>query len=243
MNKLKFKISMKLHAIYCLYCYQRVKFFSSQLINEIDEYLKKTKSTGIKYSTIWELINNLKKNKPNKVLELGSGLSTLIICHVMNKIHIDNNYSFISMENNLDYLDMARELLPEKYKSKVRFCLSKVEIKFFMFFRGYSYIDIPPEDYDFIFVDGPDYNDKYGSSICIDPILIGSKSFKKVRGTIDKRLTTIFAMQTLFKNNKLRYYSFKRSASFEICKPNLCNKIIKTYNFSSNLLGKIKLDI
>ena len=96
-------------------------------------------------------------------------------------------------------------------------------------------------DYDFVFFDGPSYNDDNGSSFCSDILEIMEISNSPViRGVIDTRVSSVFVLQTIFGSNSIRYYPFFRTASFELRKLDLKIKLSAS-DFKSNFLGRLRL--
>ncbi|HRE15465.1 MAG TPA: hypothetical protein PLW86_00140, partial [Rhodocyclaceae bacterium] len=68
----------------------------------------------------------------------------------------------VSMESVDVWYDTAKKNLPEKYADMVELVLGPREKYELLFFRGYRHSNIPPLDYDFVFLDGPSYEDENG---------------------------------------------------------------------------------
>ena len=233
---------MKLFALYNLYCKIYIKYFYPELFKEITKYRKKSSSTGTKYTTLYMIIKEIRKLKPKNILECGTGLSTIVICHIIRKINYNESYKpiFISMENHKDWYNHAIKILPEKYKDLVKITLSPRKEFKYNFFRGYGYSSIPNYAYDFCFIDGPDYVDDKGSSFDFDIVNIFLKSkIKNIRGVVDTRVTTCFAIQTLFGSDSLKYYSYKRASKFNIS--NILVKKVESKNFINSYNGFLKI--
>ena len=156
-------------------------------------------SKHVSWITIYQLYNYIIKKKPKKLLELGSGLSTVVILNALNHIKNEHpNYKplFISMENKKILFKHKKKLTKNK-KIKFKLVLSKVIKDNFLIFSGYRYSNIPKHNYDFVFVDGPNYKDQDGMSCSFDIAHILNNFSKKFDCLIDKRVATSYVMQKL----------------------------------------------
>ena len=147
--------------------YKKQIMKNENLYNEIMRFKKNDISKHVSWITIFQLYDYILRNKPKRILELGSGLSTVIILVAIKDVkNIDQKYSpsFVSMENNKKYFINTKKKIPSNYRNKVKLILSKVIKDNFLLFSGYRYLKIPKMKYDFIFVDGPNYKDQDGMS-------------------------------------------------------------------------------
>ncbi len=184
------------------------------LLPEIHDYMKRSKSTGCKYTTIEKLYRNILKTKPQYILECGTGLTTVIIAKALQEIKKTTGVhgKVISMEEHQTYLEMSQDLLPPKYAEFVEFKLSDTIEDQYSFFRGMRYSDIPQYNYDFVFIDGPSYLTKTDKSLTFDFdfLHIVKNSNKEVTAVIDTRVSTCFVLQTLLGPSKVKYSTFAR---------------------------------
>jgi predicted O-methyltransferase YrrM len=173
----------------------------------LEEYLKKTGSTGCSFHDYLVLYNYVKKNKPKEVLECSTGVSTIVMAYAMMENEKDG-YGvgrITSMEESFQYYDSARQLLPLQLVKYVDlFCSPKVEA-FVGFFRGVKYKDVPIRDYDFVYVDGPTTSAPSDGqkTFDFDFIEVVSRSGKPVSAIIDCRLSTIYVLSRVFGRKKI----------------------------------------
>ena len=212
-------IKMKLHAVYSAYCDFRLNSNRS-LASAIKDYKKVSESTGAKPTTLYEVYKGIIRNKPQNILECGTGLSTVVIAEAIlfvQKTNPEYKPSFTSMENNKYYHSHACEILPRKYRSMVDIVWGERIAHSFAMFRGFIYKNKPELPFDFIFVDGPNYDDEYGSSYCADVIDVLEKyPHCKVSGVIDTRVSTCFVMQALCGRQAVKYSTISRVGKFTI---------------------------
>ena len=101
--------------------------------------------------------------------------------------------------------------------------------------------NIPKYDYDFVFLDGPNFEDDFGTSFCADVHhVLEMKNGGTLRGVIDGRATSAYVMQQMFGLGSVRYYLSLLAASFEID----TSKLRKNFNSTdmvSSLVGKLRL--
>ena len=86
--------------------YKKQIMKNENLYNEIMRFKKNDISKHVSWITIFQLYDYILRNKPKRILELGSGLSTVIILVAIKDVkNIDQKYSpsFVSMENNKKY--------------------------------------------------------------------------------------------------------------------------------------------
>lgn len=185
-----------------------------ELWEEIQAYQHKTKSTGAKYATLYNVYHSVLRLKPRGIVECGTGLSTVVICKAIEKIcRHDPSYkpSFVSLESEEFYWKHALDLLPEKYRPMVEIRLSGLTEDAFSMFRGVRYENIPAGPYDFVFVDGPSYQTKQGGlSFCFDLIKFIEMSADPVYAVIDTRVSTVFVLQRLLGKKIVRYSDITR---------------------------------
>lgn len=214
---------------------------------ELQEYLKKTESTGCSYTDYWYLYRNIRQYKPKQVLECGTGVSTLVIAFALLENEADGHkLGFItSMEEHEQWLQMAQSLLPEKYTDLVELKLSGVCEDSFSLFRGVRYADIPERQYDFVFVDGPKYRSPIDGEVTFDFDLIHvlRNSEIPVRGLVDKRVSTCFVLQQVLGMKNVVYSPVSHMGFIGECsKDDLCgiDKKTPSSSFSGSYRALLK---
>lgn len=182
---------------------------NAALWRALQDYLAKTSSTGCGYIDYWHLYQEIRRRKPVEVLECGTGVSTLVIAHALkeNEAAAGARGRVTSMEEHAQWLDMARELLPQEYQPYVDFKLSKTVDDSYSLFRGVRYRDVPARPYDFVFVDGPKYHSPSDGTptFDFDFLHVLREAQGSVAGLIDKRVSTCFVLQQVLGPERVRY--------------------------------------
>jgi len=179
------------------------------LWNELNNYLKRSKSTGCNVSDYWEIYNHVRKNKPTEILECGTGVSTVIMAYALIENEKEGHKGRItSMESINEYLVMARNLLPKHMNKYVEFILSPVVEDTYSLFRGMRYENIPMDrNYNFVYVDGPSYHCPKDGSVTFDYdfLYVLKNSKHKLSAIIDKRVSSCYVFQKVLGKHKVRY--------------------------------------
>ena len=178
------------------------------------------------------------------LLECGTGTSTIVLAEALLQLQAkDPSYKpkLISMESMDEWYQMALDLLPKKYNDIVEIRLGKREKFEYAMFRGYCHSNIPDENYDFILLDGPNFDDEKGSSSCLDALKIRLNSdSENIIGVIDTRVSSVFVMQCIFGVKSLRYSNLKRTCTFTLHKIHSTPKILsRSFNYLP--MGEVKL--
>ena len=234
LNKIYYNKLFSIKQIYCKYLIKKNK----ELYNEILSFKKNDISKHVSWITIYQLYNYIINHKPKKILELGSGLSTVVILIALK--HICQKYPkykpiFISMENEKKFFLNTRKKLPKHNKIKTKLIFSKIIKDNYLIFSGYRYLKTPRYDYDFIFVDGPNYNDKNGMSCSFDIIYILSNFSKKFDCLIEKRVGTSYIMQKILGRKSVKLSIINRTTFVKANSINLKTKLDSRVFFKSVL--------
>ena len=222
----------KLINLYYKFCIKK----NRELYINLQNYLNKTESKGCSFSDYGILYKTIRLWKPLEVLECGTGVSTLIIAHALmqNKIETGQQGRVTSMEECEPWFNMAQNLLPDVYQNYVDFKLSSTIEDQYSIFRGVRYKDVPKRDYDFVFVDGPNYNSPNdgASTFDFDYINILRNSNHPVGCLIDKRVSTVFVLQQLLGLEKVKYNAI---LGLGIIRPLTCKDLGNIHNTISSL--------
>ena len=180
------------------------------LIKELNEYLKKTGSTGCNYTDYFMLYKHIRKHKPLEILECGTGASTVLIAFALNENYDDYKIKgrVTSMESHEKYFNMQKNIFPTYLLEYTEFILSDTVEDYYSIFRGVRYDNIPKgRSYDFIFVDGPSYKSKIDQTMTFnfDLIHVVRNSKKGLYAIVDKRISSCFVYQKIFGLNKVKY--------------------------------------
>ena len=193
-----------------LECFAEWKIKKNKVLWEnLQEYLKKTKSTGCGYIDYWYLYQYLRKNKPVDILECGTGVTTLIMATALYELESEGHKvgRITSMDSHKKYLDMSKDLLPEPLKKYVDFHCSDLIEDFYSIYRGIRYKDIPDRKYDFVFVDGPDYKSSLDGMLTFDFdfLYLLQKASHPMAGMVDKRVSTCYVLQQVLGTDRVKY--------------------------------------
>ncbi len=169
-------------------------------------------STGCSFSDYWALYSYIKKQKPLEVLELGSGISTLVIAQAL----LENGIGRVtSMEESWKYRDATDKTIPNSLRSFVDLCVSPAVEYRWGPFVGTVYKEIPEREYDFVFVDGPQYDAT--NSFDADLLRLISRSERPVSALIDMRTGTslmyYFLLGNKFSYNYIENRGFVKGAT------------------------------
>ena len=153
----------------------------------------------------------IRKQKPQFVLECGTGKSTFIIAQAMLDYCYDlydGDIKLVSMEHDEKWYSVQKDIFPDKFKSFVSVTYSPQDLYQYSFVLGTTYKDIPDYPYDFVFVDGPksDFASKGLPRMCnMSFIEVLEKSNKPVSGIIDKRYNTVLAYNALLTPGLIKF--------------------------------------
>ena len=237
------------YAAYAKFC--KIDLFKR--INSLDKilnsYCAKSGSTGTKYPTLRLAVKQIQENKPDFILECGTGVSTIVIAECLHQLkQEDPAYSplLISMESIDEWHSQAQAILPDKYKEFTSIILGKRELFQLHMFRGYCHSNIPRHDYDFVFLDGPNYKDERGIACCMDSIFVREEisNSKFLRGVIDTRVSSVYVHQQLYGTNSIKYSPLKRTSSFKLEKlPSPLTPKAPSEMFEYSLIGEVSASL
>lgn len=234
----------KVFALYNYWCRKQLFQALPGIEREITDYLGKSNTTGTKFPTLWRAVRLILKERPSLILECGTGLSTIVLAAAVKLLRSKipgYQGKVISMESVDLWFETAKKNLPDKYADVVELVLGP-RVKYeFLFFRGYRHSNIPPLDYDFVFLDGPSYDDENGGSFCADVFHVAEiSSAPIIRGVIDTRVSSVCVLQKVFGKRAIRYYPFARTSNFAIKRKPFRVKI-SSRDFRSNIWGEVDL--
>jgi len=220
------------------------------LKQQIKSYSENSEVTGCNVTDYWVLWNEIRAKKPREVLELGTGVSSLIIAHALMENEEETGYCgrLTSMEESPLWKDKAVSLLPSKYQKIVDIYLSGTQEDLFSFFRGVSYSSIPSRSYDFVFIDGPTTKSPVDGAplFDIDFLNIIRNSEHPVSGIVDKRVSTCFVLQQVLGPKRVKYDSTLHIGFLNNCSKSDLGRLpfelsSANFNRSFKLFGQTKL--
>lgn len=192
-----------------------------RLWTDLEEYQRKSLSTGCSYADYWRLNRAIRQQTPAEILECGTGMSTVVIAAAVHA-NVDDGWPparITSMEEDERWLARTDAIFPGRLAKYVDFRLRPTTEDYYSIFRGVRYRDVPDRPYDFVFIDGPKYLAPNGDvTFDFDLVAILQRAERPVSAIIDKRISTRFVLETMLKNGKFRYspilhLGFVRSAT------------------------------
>jgi hypothetical protein len=114
-------------------------------------------STGCTFYELNVLYQQIVRSKPSKVLELGSGISTIVMGFAAKHVTASGNpCTVVSMEESEFYCNDLRRLVPAEIMDCIQLIYSPVEDRRL---DGHHiarcYVAKPEHPYEFVFIDGP----------------------------------------------------------------------------------------
>jgi hypothetical protein len=187
---------------------------NAPLWQTLQAYLARSSSTGGEYSDYLALYDHVRAYRPMEILECGTGVSTIVLAFALRENERDYGIKgrVTSMEDKEQWYRVAQDLLPPDLAPYVDLVLSpRVEDGWYLF-RGIRYETLPDRKYDFVFVDGPDFDSLTDGKLTFDFDLIRvvEKADQPVRAIVDDRLSTSFVYQKVFGLDKARYMTSRR---------------------------------
>ncbi len=217
-------ITKRIHA-YRRWAEKQIKA-NNELWTGLQEYLTKSTSTGAEFGDYYELYTFVKEHKPKEILECGTGVTTIVMAQALleNERETGVKGRITSMEDKEQWFKVANDLLPEKYSKYIEIVLSPLVEDGWSIYRGIRYKELPERQYEFVFVDGPDFESLKDGMLTFDFDLIRvvEKSNTPVYAIVDDRLSSSYVYQKVFGVDKVRY-SPKHRLSFigPCCKQDL----------------------
>jgi hypothetical protein len=165
---------------------------------------KNSPSTGANYYDYWLLYSHIRKHKPKEVLELGPGITTLIIAQALFE---NGSGRVTAMEDLQKYYDALHVIIPEHLRPFIDLNLSASHQVHWGPFRGKAYKSIPNRNYEFVWVDGPNYDRE--TEFDADILQLISTSDKPITAFVDSRIGSCFIYKMVF-GKKFKYDYIRR---------------------------------
>jgi Methyltransferase domain len=170
--------------------------------------------TGASYSDYWTLYEEVRRHRPIEILELGTGLSTVVLAQSLreNEAEGEPRGHVPSMEEDKAWAQTALECLPEEIRGSVEILHSPKVDGFYKCFRGVQYESVPDRPYDFVFSDGPERHSPVNGDklFNLDLIQIVCRSDQPVWAVVDDHYLTFYVLQKVFGLEKARYDAVRR---------------------------------
>lgn len=174
----------------------------------VADNIEKSNSTGCAYTDYLALYEYVRRYKPTEILECGSGISTVVLAYAVKENESEGmpRGRVTTMEEIPLYHEMVKTLCPDELRPYIDFRLSDIMLDGHSFIRGMRYREVPERPYTFVFIDGPRFISDDGTHTCdFDLVRVVERSTESVYAFVDRRHTTVFAMQALFGIDKVRF--------------------------------------
>ena len=225
-------------------CKKRLFHTLPEIEDKLLAYSKGSETTGTQWTTLWFAVDAILKTKPLHILECGTGSSTLVLAEAVRLLQIqDQSYHplITSMESVDIWFETAKSNLPAEYSDIVEILYGPRKKFEWAMYRGYIHDNIPDRPFEFIFLDGPGYDDEFGTSFCADVLFVANNSKKeRLTGVIDGRTSSAFVLQNIFGVGASRYFLPNMACKFNLDIGRLKKQHIST-DFYSNLFGALRL--
>jgi len=184
------------------------------LAEAIRNYRARSEVTGMSKSDYLTLYEEVRRYKPKEVLELGTGVSTVVLAHALQ----DNAAEgaplgrVTSMEEDLGWHHKAMACFPPELAHVVAFVHSPKVDGHYKIFRGVQYASIPERPYDYVFSDGPERHSPVNGDklFDLDLIQIVRRSDRPIRAVVDNHYLTFYVLQKVFGTELARYSPTRR---------------------------------
>lgn len=211
------------------------------LWDTLQKYLEKTKSTGCSFLDYKVLYDYVRQNKPAEILECGTGVSTIVMATaLMENVKDGVNGRITSIEDQEKYFAIAQQLLPEHLAPYIDLCLCPRKEYYISFYRGVGYDGLPERPYDFVFIDGPDFDAPSDGHITFDfdYLNVLKASDKPVTAILDERLSTAYILQKILGVDTVCYNPITQLSTIGPC----TKDDILLFEASSALKDSIRLN-
>jgi hypothetical protein len=179
------------------------------------ELFDRSESTGAGWTDYHLLHRYVVARRPRRLLEFGSGVTTLVMAQAIDEIRSAGADSHLwSLENIQKFYEDLRSLIPEDLRGHVTLlCEPKVEEFWKEQIWGFRYRTLPPGPFDFVFVDGPtEYRGNVESGwigpkgVCLDLLFVlASDPDCRTDVIVDQRFASLEAYQSVLPRAAVRY--------------------------------------
>lgn len=227
------------------YCRWRLERALPGIGQELRAYAKGSTTTGTQPITMWMAVRIILRHRPRRILESGTGSSTLILAAAVKRLRREDpayDGRIVSMESVPEWFETAQANLPEHCRDVVDIVLGPREKFEMAMFRGFVHGNIPTADYDFVLLDGPKFWDDRGLAFCADVFRAMELSqAPMIRGVSDGRASSVMVIQAIYGVGAARYWHARYAAAFALPRINFCDADLKTArDFRCSPLGRLE---
>jgi len=178
--------------------------------------MAKSSSTGCTYYELNLLHRYVVQHRPEYVLELGAGVSTVVLAHAAREVRKTGALcSIISMEESPFYYEELRKLMPATVSDCVELIQSPIEDRNIGGRIARCYSAKPRRSYDFVFIDGPQLPTKSPTYFDGDILDVAEWNSRPFTAYLDGRLGTRLNLIQLFPCAKVSVEKYHKFARFD----------------------------
>ena len=172
-------------------------------------------STGAELTDYYLLHRYIVMRRPRRVLEFGSGVTTLVMAHALAVSHRGAGVAghLYSLEAIPRFHENVKEILPDALRAYVTLiCSPRREGIWRGEIWGFGYSELPPGTFDLVFVDGPtEYRDDEAvrcgiKGVCLDLLdLLERDADGRLDVVVDQKFNSLEAYETVLPRGTVRY--------------------------------------
>lgn len=174
-------------------------------------------STGVGLTDYYLLHSYIVKRRPTRLLEFGSGKSTLVMAQALFEVHrraADSPPGHLySLEDVPRFHEDIKRIIPDRFRQYVTLVHSpKRESCWRNEIWGFGYSALPPGPFDFVFVDGPtEYRDQEAirrgiKGACLDLLYLLERDPQVCLDVVvDQKFSSLDAYQSVLPRGTVRY--------------------------------------
>lgn len=174
-------------------------------------------ATGAGWTDYHLLHRYILTRRPRRVLEFGSGKTTVVMAHALAVAHRaaprNEPGHLYSLEDIPRFHEEVKRRVPEELMPYVTLlCREKRESHWRGEIWGFHYSELPPPPFDFVFVDGPtEYRDEQAvqqgsKGVCLDLLyLLERDSDVSMDVVVDQKLSSLEAYESVLPRGTVRY--------------------------------------
>lgn len=195
-----------------IYHQKLIRVNDGELIDLVQELLKKSKSTSCNYADLYLLYYYVIYRKPISILELGSGISTVVMAYALDKLNTIHGIQgkITTMEESEFYYNDFIKIIPNHLTKYINPILSPRVTSIYQGVKACSYKEIPSckHGYELVFIDGPQTHLPTDPIKAFDSDLIFLIRDNKLRNPLillDQRISSMLMLNKFIPNLDLRY--------------------------------------
>jgi hypothetical protein len=162
---------------------------------------------GWSSAKMWTLYRNIRSRCPQRVMELGTGCSTVVIAEALRRNGMGH---LVTVDANERWLGETEKSLSPALRRHVTLHHSPIVVDAIEGEACHRYVDLPDQPLDFLYVDGPDRKDvpgwTHGKPVAADPLHLEPEFSPGFRMLFEKRSATIaFLRRHLRRRYRVRH--------------------------------------